>query len=77
MAKTKAIEMYTAVDDDGGYGVGIDADDAVKNYGDNVGAISEVRGFRIIKIFVTVPLPEIVTLSGTVGEYPEAVLVAE
>lgn len=77
MAITKAIEMYAVVDDEGDYGVGIDADDAAKNYEENVGAISEVCGFRMIKILVTVPLPEIVTLSGTVGEYPEAVLVAE
>lgn len=77
MAKTKTIEMHAAIDDDGDYGVGIDADDAAKSYEENGGSISGVCGFRMVKILVTIPLPEIVTLSGTVGEYPEAVLVVE
>lgn len=72
--KTKVIELYAVVDNNGYYGFGLESDDAITNYEENIGELKEVDGFRMVKVLVTVPLPEVVTLSGTVGQDAEALL---
>ena len=77
MAKTKTIEMYAVVDSDGDYEIGISEEDAIENYEGNVSSLKDVDGFRMIKIIVTVHLPEVVTVHGTVGEHPKDVLIVK
>lgn len=56
----KTLEVWVAVDADGGYGTGTDQDAACTDYDEAQGRDS-VTGFRLIKVLVTVPLPEPMT----------------
>lgn len=53
------VEVVVLVDAEGQYDFGNDEDEARTNYEENVGALNETEGFRLVKIKVKVPLPEI------------------
>jgi hypothetical protein len=64
MAKTCEVEIFVVVDAAGDYGVGTDAENARTHYEDSVGDLTNSDGFRTLKLTVTIPLPEIMTLTG-------------
>jgi hypothetical protein len=71
---TVPVDIFACVDNHGDYGVGIDVDAAREDYEARVGDLSECEGFRIIKVIVVVPLPEMPTLKGTAPDVGEAAL---
>ena len=62
MANTTQVEVWCCVDADGGYAVGADEQAAKDKYEEDVGALNEAGGFRMVKVTVTVPLPELIEL---------------
>lgn len=71
---TKELEIFAIIDSDGDYAVGADRDEAAERYENNVGDIDDTDGFRIVRLVVQVPVPEVVTLSGEVSVVAEPVL---
>lgn len=68
MASKIDVEMWACVDDEGNYAVGASDEEAREKYEEQVQALSEASGFRLVKVTVKVPLPEIVELTGEVSE---------
>ncbi len=66
--QTVDVEMWACIDSDGQYGVGHDADNARGNYADNIGALEDSEGFRLVRVTVKAPLPIIAELTGEVAE---------
>jgi len=64
---SETCEVFLCVDSAGNYGVGKDEAAARENYESDVQALSDADGFRLVKVTVAVPLPEMVEL---VGEAP-------
>ena len=62
MPNTTQVEVWCCVDADGGYAVGSDEQAAKDQYESDVGALNEAGGFRMVKVCVTVPLPEVIEL---------------
>src|SRR5262245_11035177 len=56
------VELVVLVDSCGDSAIGTDAEAAREAYEENVQALNECDGFRIVKVRVRVPLPEIATL---------------
>lgn len=69
MPKTMTAEVWVAVDADGNYVVGESRDDAVDN-------VAGSTPFRLVRLMVTVPIPEPVVVTATVGDEPSNVTVA-
>jgi len=59
------IPVCICVDSDGCYAVGKDESQAREAYENDVGALNECGGFRLVCMTVAVPLPETVELEGT------------
>ena len=59
-------EIYVVIDQSGDYAVGNSADAAREKYEEDIGGLNECEGFRIVRMKVNVPLPEVVELTGTV-----------
>jgi hypothetical protein len=69
MSKNMAtVEMFACVDQDGDYAVGKDEDAAREAYESEFCALNETAGFRLVKVTVNVPCPEVVELTGTVAD---------
>jgi hypothetical protein len=67
MAAVKTeVECFVLVDPNGDWAVGADADAARQSYADNIGALEECDGFRLVCVKLTVPLPRVVELTGLV-----------
>lgn len=62
MGQTTTCEVWVCVDACGDCAIGEDADAARASYEEDVSSLSECDGFRLIKVLVKVPLPEIATL---------------
>lgn len=67
MTKT-TVELWACIDSNGDYAVGYSEETAREKYEEDVGALSECSGFRLVKICVAVPLPEPVELTGEASE---------
>lgn len=66
MARTTTVEVWVAVDEDGGYVVGSSREDAVES------ADAE-KGYRLVKATLTVPVPEVIELTADVSsDEPQA-----
>lgn len=63
----EALEIYVVVDSDGNYSCGVNASLARENYGNDVQAIEEADGFRMVCVKLQVALPAEVTVEGTVS----------
>ena len=75
MSKTKTtIELWACIDSNGDYATGEDAEKARERYEENVGAVSEAEGFRLVKVSVLVSLPEPVELTGEASDEETASL---
>ena len=57
-------EVWIVCDQAGDYAVGSSADAAREKYAEDIGELSSAEGFRMVKLLVRVPLPEVVELSG-------------
>lgn len=68
-AKTVQVEVWVVIDENGDYDIGPDAETATENYGNNVGDLTSVNGFRTVKVTLTVPLPVVTELTGTVPDF--------
>lgn len=68
MMATAKVEIWIVVDATGDYGVGRDQADAVEDFENDIQAISDGDGHRIVKVEIEVPLPEIIELTGAVGD---------
>ena len=66
------VEVWVVVDEDGNTWCGNDACHAMEGYTDGVQTIGDVP-YRMVKVLLTVPLPETVTVSATVPEQGEVV----
>ena len=64
--KTVEIEVFVCVDDCGDYAVGKESANAIEAYEGEVQALTDAGGFRMVKLTLTVPLPEIVEMTGEV-----------
>jgi len=65
--QTCECECWICVDAEGQYAVGSDEASAREKYTEDVGDLSEVDGFRLVKVSLTVPLPKPIELSGVVA----------
>ena len=69
MPEKAKCELVMIVDANGDYGAGKDFESAKDNYENNIGELASCEGgFRVVRLTVAVPLPEVVEL---VGEAPE------
>ena len=59
---TATVDLWACVDSNGDYAVGSSDEAAREKYEEDVGALNEVAGFRLVKVAVTVPLPEVIEL---------------
>jgi len=76
MADVCKCELFVLVDAAGDYAVGKDEASAREAYENDIGALSDADGFRLVKVTVNVPLPEVVELTGDAPEHGNASLAA-
>lgn len=65
-AKTMEVEVFVLVDADGSYIAREDVSDLATAYAEHVGELSAQDGFRVVKVKLTVPLPELIEVTGTI-----------
>jgi hypothetical protein len=75
MADLCKCELFVLVDAAGDYAVGKDEAAAREAYENEIQALSDADGFRLVKVTVNVPLPEVVELTGDAPEHGAAKLV--
>lgn len=75
--QTCEVELWVCVDSNGDYSVAKTDSDARENYESEVQNLADTEGHRMVKVTLTVPLPEVVELTGTVpaDEKPAAMVV--
>ena len=69
-------EVWLCIDNDGCYEVGCDADEARSRYEENVGALADADGFRLVRLGVTIPAPEPISVEVDVPDEEPAATVA-
>jgi hypothetical protein len=74
-AKLESFDLVLLIDANGDYAVGKCQDTAAEAYEQDVGALSESGGFRIVNLTVKATLPESVELEGVIGGEGKAQLV--
>lgn len=67
MATMKTLEVWVLVDQDGDYEVGTVGSDAATRYDESVGADGE-RGMRMVKLLVTLRIPEVIEVAVNVPD---------
>ena len=67
-------EVWLVCDQAGDYAVGNSADAARGQYESDIQPLADADGFRIVKLLVKIPLPEVVELVGTAPAQGEASL---
>jgi hypothetical protein len=77
MADKAKCELVLIVDANGDYAVGKDFDGAKEQYENDVGELSACEGgFRVVRVTVGVPLPEVVELTGDAPPWSGAATLA-
>lgn len=61
--QTVEVEAWVIVDANGDSAVGADAQHARDRYTDDIGALEEGDGFRMVKVILRVPVPECQTIA--------------
>lgn len=74
MAKRESIELWACIDARGDYAAGKSEEEAREKYEEDIGPLAECSGFRLVKLTVSVPLPEPVELSGEASDVETATL---
>lgn len=67
--KVVVIELYVVVDADGDYSVGVNRDSAFERYSEDVNS-SPCRPMRAVRVLVSVPCPDEMTLKGALPAEP-------
>lgn len=67
MAKSK-LEVWVCVDAQGDYGTGSSEEAAKEQYAEDIGPLETCGGFKLYQMWLTVPLPEILTVTGEIAE---------
>lgn len=77
-AKMQEVEVFVMIDADGSYIARETYDDLATAYAEHVGELSAQDGFRVVKVKLTVPLPELIEVTGTIpaDEEPSALAVS-
>jgi hypothetical protein len=70
MTKRINAEIWVLTDTNGDYAVGIDADEARVKYEEQIGELAVCDGFRLVKVSLSVPLPSVAEVSGSI-DIPE------
>lgn len=65
MAATTTVEVFVLTDACGDTGIGMCEQSARENYEESIGPLADCDGFRIVKVFLTIPLPEIQVIEVT------------
>lgn len=76
MAKTVEVEVFVLVDNCGDYSAASTIERAKEAYESDVQQLSDSEGFRVVRVKLTVPLPEIPELTGVVPAEGQAALVS-
>jgi hypothetical protein len=76
MPETATCNVFIVIDAAGDYAVGKDADAAREAYENDVGSLCDADGFRVVKLVVRVPLPEVVELAGEAPAHGTAALLS-
>lgn len=61
-ANLMTAEVFVLVDANGDYAVGNSREHAIEKYEEDIQAVADCEGFRLVKLDVSVPLPEAVTV---------------
>jgi hypothetical protein len=69
---TATVDTWLCIDSDGDYGMGKDEASAREAYENDVQSLAEANGFRLVKVAVTVPLPEVIELEVEAEDVEEA-----
>lgn len=72
--QTTTVEFWVLVDSTGDYAVGKDADLAKEGYENDIQPVADAEGFRLVKVALTMPLPQVIEMTGTVPADGEATL---
>lgn len=67
MAQTTQVEIYVLVDSCGDTAQGDSREAAIEHYEDTVQALADCDGFRIVRVLVNIPLPEVSVVELTAG----------
>ena len=76
MSDPALCEVFLVIDQAGDYAVGNSPEAAREKYAEDIGELSEAEGFRMVKLAVRVPLPELVELAVEVPAVGNAALLA-
>jgi hypothetical protein len=63
--------MYACVDTEGDYGIGKDVGAARESYENDIQALNECEGFRIVQVTLQVSVPAVAELTGVVSDSGE------
>jgi hypothetical protein len=74
MPQTIDAEIFLIVDSIGDTAVGTSEEDARERYEETIQPLSDASGFRLVKLVVKVPLPEVAELVGEVPTHGTACL---
>lgn len=66
MAKTMQVEVWVLIGECEEYAVGCSEEAAVEKFEEDVSSLAEAGAVRRVRVVLTVPVPEAVTLTGTV-----------
>ncbi len=76
MAQRIDVEVWVLVDSNGDYAAGSSQEQAKEHYEHDVQPVADTDGFRLVKVTVSVPLPQTAELTGSVADDGPAVLTA-
>lgn len=74
MPQTMQVEVWILVDESGDYALAKDEDSLSESYENDIQPVADAGATRRIKVLLTVPMPEAVTLTGVVPAEGEATL---
>lgn len=63
------VEVFVVVSSGGDYASGATEESACEAYDNDVGSLSEAGGYRVVCVKLSVPLPSVVQVSGSVADY--------
>lgn len=78
MARTTQIDVVVLVDEQGRHAVGIDSNYANEDYENRIDGLESAGGLRMVRVKLTVPVPEVIDVSADVsGEEPQVLVAAK
>ena len=68
MANKVQIEVFVCINQDGEYEVGTTAEQVRERFEENIGALADQDGMRIVRCWLKVPLPTIMEVQGEIED---------